>query len=131
MGVWKSAQMKADHPMKRPEVAAKVSKAHRESGRFSGANHPNWKGGEWQRSSDGRWMVRVPGGVKLRYRLVWDEAHPDDPLRPGELIHHINHDPTDDRPENLMKLPGHGHHAKEHDFGHNPKARRGNPKRAA
>lgn len=72
-------------------------------------------------------MVNVEGRAVLRARYVWDQTHPDDPVLPGEVIHHINHDPTDDRPENLMKLRGHSQHAKEHDFGHNPKARRGRP----
>lgn len=75
-------------------------------------------------------MVRIDDGTyRLRYRVVWDETHPDDPVLPGEVIHHMNHDPSDDRPENLMKL-SQGQHAREHDFGHNPQARRGSLRRA-
>lgn len=124
MGVMQSKRMTENNPGKRPEVAAKISAAHKASGRFVGERHPNYKSGEWTRS-DGRVMVRVATGVyRLRYRVVWDETHPDDPLLPGEIIHHINHVPSDDRPENLMKMRQ-GAHAREHDFGHHPGAARG------
>jgi hypothetical protein len=34
---------------------------------------------------------------------VWNVTHPEDPLRVGELIHHINGNHNDNRPENLAK----------------------------
>lgn len=36
------------------------------------------------------------------------------PLQPGECVHHINGDKTDDRPENLEVLPSHSAHMQKH-----------------
>jgi hypothetical protein len=79
-----------------------------------GPDHPNFKGG--QSRPDGRFDVWLhpderakhptgnARGYILRYHLVWNEAHPDDPVQPGEIIHHLNDDPADDRIENLAKM---------------------------
>lgn len=56
----------------------------------------------------GRWMISRGGKPMYRYRAVAEEML-GRPLRPGEQVHHINGDPTDDRPENLEVLS-----AKEH-----------------
>lgn len=62
---------------------------------------------------DGRWQVWTGERWDYRYRTAWNDAHPNDPLMPGEHIHHMNHDRSDDRPENLMKLSASAH-AHEH-----------------
>lgn len=51
----------------------------------------------------GRFQVRRNGKLYYRYRLVMEE-HLGRPLRPGEQVHHINGDPTDDRIENLQLM---------------------------
>lgn len=35
---------------------------------------------------------------------VWNQAHPDDPVQPGEHLHHIDGDRTNDDPSNLAKM---------------------------
>lgn len=99
-------------------VRNKISRA------FSGSNNPIFKG-EWITTVHGKgrtyvWLnpeVRIELGLKkpytLRSRIVWMQSHPNDPLRKGEHIHHLNGDTMDDRPENLVKLSS-SRHAKSH-----------------
>ena len=52
---------------------------------------------------DGRVQVKCEDGVwRYRSRAVYAEAF--GPLGSHDIIHHINHDPMDDRLENLMKV---------------------------
>ncbi|ELP9742246.1 HNH endonuclease [Salmonella enterica] len=39
------------------------------------------------------------------HRVIWDLIYPEDKLKPGEEIDHINHDKTDNRRCNLRKVP--------------------------
>lgn len=73
-----------------------------------GAAHPNYKGG-WR---DEFGYIHI--GKKLRSHIVWNAAHPDDPILPGQVIHHRNEIKDDDRPENLEKLPSQSVHAAMH-----------------
>lgn len=73
-----------------------------------GARNPNYKGG-WL-GTDGHYRI----GRRMRSHIVWDNTHPDDPVQKGEVIHHVNGDPTDDDPENLAKLPSQSTHAQHH-----------------
>lgn len=52
------------------------------------------------------------GCYVYRYRLVMEKALGRF-LQPGEIVHHINGDPTDDRLENLQIL-SRSQHAKHH-----------------
>ncbi|MEA2036126.1 MAG: HNH endonuclease [Nanoarchaeota archaeon] len=81
----------------------------------------NWQGGktENRKKLSFNW-VKYPkhpesnnSGFVRRYRYVM-EQHIGRYLNPGEVVHHINEDPTDDRLENLMLFPNQGSHASFH-----------------
>lgn len=76
----------------------------------SGERNPNWAGG----------ISRANGYINLRagsryipeHRLVM-ERHLGRPLNPDEVVHHINHDKTDNRIENLQVM-SRAEHINEH-----------------
>jgi hypothetical protein len=75
---------------------------------------PNWKSKQAGGEKPGRKRVyvgRVDGKPKYiaRAHCVWNQAHPDDPVLPGDEVHHIDHNKQNDAPENLMKMNGKDH----------------------
>ena len=84
--------------------------------RFTGANNPAWKGGLTYRKRKGKYAdysikyVRCPDeflsmarkdGYVMEHRLMVAQAI-GHPLIRREVVHHINHNPEDNRLENLM-----------------------------
>ena len=53
---------------------------------------------------------------KLLHRQI-EEVKLGRELAPGEIVHHISHDHTDDRPENLQALESRSDHLREHLIG--------------
>lgn len=57
--------------------------------------------------------MRGPSGYCYEHRIVM-AAMIGRPLDPVEVVHHVNHDPSDNRPENLMLFPNNGEHLRYH-----------------
>jgi hypothetical protein len=70
-----------------------------------GPDAPNWKGGT-KTIANGRVMLWSPEHKRYYPRawFAWKAEHPNEEVGTGHVIHHINGDPSDDRPENLVKL---------------------------
>ena len=49
------------------------------------------------------------------HRFVWEQAN-GRKLRAGEIVHHINGDKRDNRPENLAALPNSAEHLRVHNY---------------
>jgi hypothetical protein len=90
-----------------------------------GRPSPRNKGG-WILRTGSRGYMRVPvpreerhlhptvdaRGYIARSHYVWNVAHPDDPVRPGQTVHHVNGDSLDDRPNNLERCESQSDHWK-------------------
>lgn len=102
-----------------PEISAKNKRR--------GPDHPHYKGGQFgggdgktyfyvllPYSERGQYPTETKRGYIRRSHYVWNKSHPDNLVRPGQIIHHNNGNPKDDRPENYTKVNSHSEHMKFH-----------------
>lgn len=79
----------------------------------AGSRNPNWAGGK-HLDAAGYVVVRTgPNTTAREHRLVAAEML-GRPLQPGEVVHHINGDRSDNRPDNLEVLPSQSEHMRRH-----------------
>jgi len=65
---------------------------------------PNWRGGI-RTDKDGRVFVYLGNGKYIkRAHKVWLDHHPGESIGSGYVIHHVDHDKTNDDPGNLVKM---------------------------
>jgi hypothetical protein len=73
---------------------------------LAGERNGNWKGGRYL-DTQGYVHVWTPDGYKREHRLVTD-------AKPGEIVHHKDHDLENNARENLEVLASHTEHRAEH-----------------
>ena len=110
-----------------PEIRQRIGR--------SGIKNNGYKGGQWMvtdKTGKPRVFVALSAeeqklyGLKRPYmprsRYAWNKAHPDNPLRRHEVIHHIDGDTLNDALENLQRMPSQAAHARHHFAGrpHSP-----------
>lgn len=86
---------------------------------FLGERNPDWKGGRYIEPGKGYVMVRRSdhprarkNGYVLEHILVMEQKL-DRPLVRGEVVHHLNGNPADNRPENLALHNSNGEHLRD------------------
>lgn len=79
----------------------------------AGANNGKYKGGWIQR---GYKKVRHDGRYVFEHRLIAARSLGRN-LNASEVVHHVNGDTLDNRPENLRVMPSQAEHARQHTLG--------------
>lgn len=108
-----------NHPMYgKTHTEEAIKKIREVRKRQKGENSPNWRGGKYKNRN--RWHILKPNhpcAVHQKYirrsRLVAEKCL-GRYLTKKEIIHHINEDKSDDRPENLYLFPFQGRHTRFH-----------------
>ena len=89
-------------------------------GILTGKRSRNWRGGRHVKSDSGHVLLHIPDhpdanghGYVQEHRLI-AAGTIGRLLRPGEVVHHINGNPADNSPENLMVLSSQSEHMRVH-----------------
>jgi ribosomal protein L37E len=106
-----------EHPhLYTPEAIAK------RSAKMMGENNPSWRGGRYVEPNKGYVMVRMPNHPRARHNgyvlehILVAEQMLGRSLTSEEEVHHINHDRSDNRQENLKIYASHLEHWMEEHY---------------
>jgi len=88
--------------------------------KITGPNNYRWKGEKYQ-TAEGRWLICIKEGQpRMKYSRYIAEKYLKRKLSKEEVVHHINGDKSDDRPENLYVFPGQSAHITQHNLKNSP-----------
>ena len=77
-----------------------------------GNRHPRWKGEKFQ-TKEGYWSIWINGKRTSQARYIAEQCL-NRKLTTKEVVHHINEDKLDDKPENLYVFPSQSKHTIHH-----------------
>lgn len=102
-------------PMRNKSSALKLGIKRGRVHRFIGEDNPRWKGGKFI-SKDGYIGIKMPThpranslGYVSEHLFIWEQSNGKS-LPEGWIIHHLNGNRHDNRPENLLAMPRKSHH---------------------
>jgi HNH endonuclease len=81
------------------------------TGATRGENNPNWQGGRF--IHNGYVMIWLDGEYLYEHRYIAEQKL-GRKLNPGEVIHHVDGNKTNNDPENILIFASHGEHMKIH-----------------
>ncbi len=98
----------------------KISKSMKGNPLIIGTKSSRWRKEEkYQRNN--RWHIRINVNDSPIRQSRWiAESCLERSLKKGEIVHHINEDPSDDRPENLYVFSTRGDHIGYHNLKNKP-----------
>jgi len=106
-----------NHADNRPENLVKIT--FKEHGKYNDGGFSKYRTEQKQKHIDGAstsYLKYINGDNNISEHIrVWIDSHPTEVIYSGDVIHHINGNHQDNRPENLEKMPKRKH---DREFNH-------------
>jgi hypothetical protein len=114
---WKAAEMLGVSTSCVERTCKRLGLKTARTGPRAGPGHPNWNGGRILRK--GYWLIWTPDGYVSEHRLVMEQKI-GRKLTTREVVHHIDGDPQNNDPANLMTFQTNAEHLRHELIGRVP-----------